>query len=143
VQANKFIHAVFAFSTRTDMLEVLSKDSAPRRSNAGERMRACISCAGVDRRSAAHLARSRWRALISICTGGLPSGVGCRAWQVDNVLATVLQLVRADELFYWVTPRLERGIATVTGAGPRHLSLAAAVSQMPFTPNKALCLLEL
>jgi hypothetical protein len=36
--------------------------------------------------------------------------------QVDNVLATALQLVRADELFYWVTPRLERGIANVTGA---------------------------
>lgn len=38
------------------------------------------------------------------------------ARQVDNVLATALQLVRADELFYWVTPRLERGIANVTGA---------------------------
>lgn len=115
-----------ALSTRTDMLEVLSQESAPRRLNAGERMRGCIRCAGVDRRFAAHPARSRCRALISLCTGGLLSDVRCRAWQVDNVLATVLQLLRADELFYWVTPRLERGIATITGAGPRHLPLAAA-----------------
>lgn len=35
------------------------------------------------------------------------------------MLATALQIIRADELFYWLTPRLERGIATITGAPPR------------------------
>ncbi|KAK9825140.1 hypothetical protein WJX81_003571 [Elliptochloris bilobata] len=35
---------------------------------------------------------------------------------VDNVLATALQVIRADELFYWVTPRLERAVAYITGA---------------------------
>ena len=34
------------------------------------------------------------------------------------MLATALQIIRADELFYWITPRLERGIATITGAPP-------------------------
>lgn len=34
------------------------------------------------------------------------------------MLATALQIIRADELFYWLTPRLERGIATITGITP-------------------------
>ena len=42
--------------------------------------------------------------------------------QVDNVLATALQIIRADELFYWLTPRLERGIATITGMMPESFS---------------------
>ena len=48
--------------------------------------------------------------------------------QVDNVLATALQIIRADELFYWITPRLERGIATITGKKPH--------SRVSFQPIK-------
>ena len=34
------------------------------------------------------------------------------------MLATALQIIRADELFYWLTPRLERTIACITGVTP-------------------------